>query len=373
MASLSALKKILAQRAASQQQNTKKSQTVRKFPRRRSPAAPSVSKQSDPIGTATVTCSSLNVRNGAGTQYERIGGLTNGKVVEVYEEKGGWLRIKYGSQDGWISKQYTDYKPNTVVTPEPKPDPQPDPQPDPPESFTSYQAKVTSSNGVNVRDVPGNGTNAAPGSTILGAIGYGTVVTVLDEQNGWLKINYGGQEGWICGTWTEKVGGGNVQDPQNPQNPQNPENPPINPGTGQKAAVDLAYSFLGQTTKNLLGTLPYLQDLSGISGTNNGYDLNCANFVSAILQNCGLLGSHSNTVDGVRSLCTSFGYHTTSKGSCKPGDVWCNAYHTELVYENNGGNVKLIGSNNGGDDIQEISIDGWSAGYYSDATYYSLQ
>ena len=68
-----------------------------------------IQKQSDPIGTGTVTCSALNVRNGAGTNYERIGGLTKGKSVQVYEKKSGWLRIKYGTGFGWVCGDYVKY------------------------------------------------------------------------------------------------------------------------------------------------------------------------------------------------------------------------------------------------------------------------
>ncbi len=75
-----------------------------------SSAAENKTKQANSIGTASVTCNALNVRDGAGTNYQRIGGLTKGKSVAVYEEKNGWLKINYGSEYGWIDKTYTNYK-----------------------------------------------------------------------------------------------------------------------------------------------------------------------------------------------------------------------------------------------------------------------
>ncbi|MBQ9818521.1 MAG: SH3 domain-containing protein [Proteobacteria bacterium] len=153
-----------------------------------------VQKQDDPIGTGKVTCSSLNVRSGAGTNFDRIGGLTNGKSFEVYEEKDGWLKIPYGTSYGWISKKYTDYK-----TPEP-------PKP----TFTPYQVSVTATDGLRVRNVPGNGGTPADGSTIYGTLSYGTVVTVLEEKNGWFRIEYNGKEGWICGLYVEKYNPGST-------------------------------------------------------------------------------------------------------------------------------------------------------------------
>lgn len=154
-------------------------------------------KQADPIGTGKVTCNALNVRSGAGTSFARIGGLTKGKEFSVYEEKDGWLKIQYGSDMGWISKQYTDYK-----TPE-KP-------------FENFQVMVTADVGLRLRDVPGNGSDPAPGSTQLDLLPYGTVVTVTAEQNGWYKVTYNGKEGWICAAYTEKYdpssSGGAVSD-----------------------------------------------------------------------------------------------------------------------------------------------------------------
>lgn len=149
---------------------------------------PAVEKQADPIGSGKVTCSALNVRQGAGTNTPRIGGLTKGKSFQVYEEKDGWLKIAYGSDYGWISKQYTDYK-----TPEP-------PKP----AFEPYDVQVTANDGLRVRDIPGNGGDPDPNSGILGLLNYGTVVKVTDEKNGWFKISYDGKDGWICGDFVRK-------------------------------------------------------------------------------------------------------------------------------------------------------------------------
>ena len=153
-------------------------------------------KQDEPIGTGTVTASSVNVRSGAGVNFPRIGGLTRGKTFQVYEENNGWLKINYASGFGWISKNLTDYK-----SPEPVVEPEPEPQPP---AFQQFQVKTTASSGLFVRNKPGNGETPASDSQKLGLLSYGTVVTVLGEQNGWYKISYEGQEGWICGIYTEK-------------------------------------------------------------------------------------------------------------------------------------------------------------------------
>ena len=314
-----------------------------KFPRRRSPARTatdsgeqqsSVSKQSDPLGSVKVTCSSLNVRAGAGTNYERLGGLTGGKSVEYYEEKDGWLRIKYGTQDGWICAKYTDYK-----APEPKPDPKPEPK------------QVVTTDVLRLRDKAGNGGDPAPDSKILDEMPAGTLLTVTDEQNGWYEVTYNGKTGWCCAEYTK-------------------EYTPIVGGDAQTKAINYAAQFLGQKTHDLCGTIPYLEDLSWYGPSNGGYDLNCANFACAILQNFNLIGSHTNLVDSMHGLCTNFGYHKLSDISqSKPGDVWLSSGHAELVYSNDGSTVKLIGSNNVEPDVQYVSINN----PYTSATLYSLQ
>lgn len=154
-----------------------------------------ITKQSDPIGTCTVTCSALNVRSGAGGNYPRIGGLTKGKTVTVYEASNGWLKIGYGSGEGWIEQKYTDYK-------------APEPQQPPAQSFQPFEGVITAQS-LNVREGP---------STDYASIGYlhnGDRVTVIGESNGWYKITYGGREAWISSKYVEKSNGSTTQ-PQQP-------------------------------------------------------------------------------------------------------------------------------------------------------------
>lgn len=385
---------------------------------------PSATRRNVPLGTATVTASALNVRSGAGMNYPRIGGLVKGQSVPYYEEKDGWLRIAYGTKIGWVSAQYTTYTPSTDPgTTEPTEPTEPGTT-EP--SFTAFDVRVTASDGLNVRTGPG------ASNTKIGALTAGTVVTVQGEQDGWYKIDYNGSTGWICAEYTEKVDGGSTGGGESETTKKVTTTTALNlrdkPGNGSSAAsgsqvlvtmpagtmlevqaeqdgwykvtyngitgwccadytapyveytgsgkpadaVALAQKYLGKTTKDLVGVLPYLTDLSPYAGTNNGYDLNCANFVSAILQNCSLLGTHVINCSSLRSACTSFGYRIVSKASAKPGDVWISSGHTEIVETNNGGKITMIGSNNGGDDVQEVSRDSWSA-QNVDADIYSLQ
>ncbi len=142
-------------------------------------------------------------------------------------------------------------------------------------------------------------------------------------------------------------------------------------GMLQKKAISLATAYLGRTTKDLVGELKYLKDLSRGKSTNNGYNLNCANFVSAVLKQVGLIGNHVVGCEKLRSACKSYGYKTIDKSKARPGDVWIGDGHTELVHSVCNDMVILIGSNNGGSKVQRISIDAQSA--QNSGEIYSIQ
>ena len=85
--------------------------------------------------------------------------------------------------------------------------------------------------------------------------------------------------------------------------------------------------------------------------------MNCANFVSACLQSTGNLEGHYNGVKGLEAALKEQGYSQVSASEAQPGDVWIrdDGGHTELV-QAAGNPPVLIGSNNNGDNIQEVSL-----------------
>jgi uncharacterized protein YgiM (DUF1202 family) len=57
-------------------------------------------------GTVSVS-GTLNVREGAGTNYKIIGSLSNGTKITILEDTGnGWYKIQYNSITGYVSSQY---------------------------------------------------------------------------------------------------------------------------------------------------------------------------------------------------------------------------------------------------------------------------
>lgn len=52
------------------------------------------------------TSTSVNLRSGPGTEYEKLGTLTRGAAAKLLETGDGWYKIEYNSQQAWVSADY---------------------------------------------------------------------------------------------------------------------------------------------------------------------------------------------------------------------------------------------------------------------------
>ena len=117
-----------------------------------------------------VNTSSLNFRSGPSTSYSVIGKLSSGDKVEVISTSNGWSKIKYNGQTGYVSSKYLS---SSV-----------------PESSTTATKYVNASS-LNVRSGPS--TN----NSVIGKLSSGDKVEVISTSNGWSKIKYNGQTGYV--------------------------------------------------------------------------------------------------------------------------------------------------------------------------------
>lgn len=53
-----------------------------------------------------VTTQDVNVRSGAGTNYELLGTIKDGTTIEVTDIKGTWGKVSFSGTDGYVSTQY---------------------------------------------------------------------------------------------------------------------------------------------------------------------------------------------------------------------------------------------------------------------------
>lgn len=79
-------------------------------------ASKTITSTSTPLATRPVrntsvpiryTTEAINVRSGAGTDFDRIGALPAGAAIEVIGEKAGWYQIKFADGTGWVFGEYT--------------------------------------------------------------------------------------------------------------------------------------------------------------------------------------------------------------------------------------------------------------------------
>ncbi len=138
------------------------------------------------IGKVTAS-SSLNVRNGAGTNYSIIGSLKTNDTVEILEMLNGWYKIKYNNSIGYVSSQYIS------ITATETPDNNTSNNSNNNSSTTTQTiiGKVTASSSLNVRS--GAGTNYS----IIGSLKTNDTVEILETLNGWYKIKFNNTTGYV--------------------------------------------------------------------------------------------------------------------------------------------------------------------------------
>ena len=130
---------------------------------------------------ATVTSTTLNVRSGPSTTYGIVEKTVKGAVHNVISEKDGWYMINVNGINGWVSGAYLSFG----------------------EGLKGDDKHIFSieilSNGLHVRAEP-NATSQS-----LTQLKDGNVYIVLEDRNGWRKINAGGKIGWVSSEHTKYV------------------------------------------------------------------------------------------------------------------------------------------------------------------------
>ncbi len=121
----------------------------------------------------------LNIRSGPGSGYAVIGGLGNGARIEVVNSSGGWYQLSSG---GWVAGNYTTGGGGGGGgTP------------------GSQFVTITAPSGANIRSGP------STGYAIIGGLGNGASIRVINSSNGWYQLSSGG---WVSASLTSGGGGG---------------------------------------------------------------------------------------------------------------------------------------------------------------------
>ena len=129
-----------------------------------------VAEQDGPVYAKATT--TVNVRASDSEKADRVDKITGGTKVEVLEQKvNGWSKVKVNGKEGYIKSEFLRLI--TVVSSE------------------AAIGTVTATSNVNVRE------SASETAERLGTLAGGTTVDLLAEENGWCKINYNGQIGYV--------------------------------------------------------------------------------------------------------------------------------------------------------------------------------
>lgn len=189
-----------------------------------------------------------------------------------------------------------------------------------------------------------NPTQVVTGSgSSLGKLKQYTIVNVVEKKSDKYRImhaDFEGKDAWIDAAKLMDAG---------------------DQYEGRKA-IDFAEIYLYDADKKLCTydykthepLLPYLATVYG------DYNNHCADFVTAVLQNVGMISKHENGANSLARYCAAGndGYRTlTNLSEAKAGDVWVNNGHAELVvgYYKEAKKLLLIGSNNASSGIYSIS------------------
>ena len=217
----------------------------------------------------TVTASSLNFRSGPSTSHSIIGSLQKGQQVEYISESGSWAKVKYNGVTGYVHGDYLTKSTSTGISTS--------------QGTTQY---VNSTSGLNVRS--GAGTTYSK----LGTLEYKEKVTVLSTSNGWAKINYNGQTGYVSSSYLQTtVPGGTTSENNNSSTTTTVKYVNATSGLNVRSGAGTSYSKIG--------SLDYKEKVTVLSTYNGWAKINYkgqAGYVSSsYLQSTVPSGSTSNS------------------------------------------------------------------------------
>lgn len=282
----------------------------------------------------------VNIRSIPSTDGEIVGKLYNNSVGTLISEEDGWYKMKSGNVDGYVKAEYfksgaearriADEVGNKIAT------------------VNTTTLKVRS--------------EASLEASVLGLVPMGDELTVLDEENNFVKVSIEEGDGWVSMDYvivqTEYVTAESIEeekarlekeqkakeearkaaqaaeeriraeqakkeqtqtsgsDKKESSSTQQASAPVVSSGSGLGAAVaNYACQFVGN---------PYVY---GGTSLTNGAD--CSGFVMSVYKNFGVSLPHSSAAD------RSVGYSVGSLAEAQPGDLICYSGHV-AIYIGNG-------------------------------------
>lgn len=133
------------------------------------------------IGIAEVDDGNLNVREGAGTDFNLVGKMPNHSACEILEIEGEWYKIQSGEVTGYVKGEYLITGDDAAVLAE------------------EYKQTIAKSNTMtlNVR------AEANTDCSIITTVAEGEALEVVEVLDGWIKVNIDSDEGYISADYAD--------------------------------------------------------------------------------------------------------------------------------------------------------------------------
>jgi N-acetylmuramoyl-L-alanine amidase len=128
--------------------------------------------------TVTIAEDTVNVRNGPGLSYRLVKQVKKGDRFTIIKEQGDWVQIQLSAaKTGWVANWVVTKTNGTTTT-----------------GSSSSTKKTAEANTAQLRVRTGPGTNFR----IIGYLNKGQAVSVIDDNENWIKISAGFGEGWVA-------------------------------------------------------------------------------------------------------------------------------------------------------------------------------
>lgn len=141
--------------------------------------------------TVQIKADDLLVRSGPGTEYELIGHVNQGEDYSLVEQTDEWLAIDFNGETGWVSQQYATVTDQTNDSSSVKTETPTN------QSEIDQQAELSNQSFDIPVDVVHLRSQATTQSDILTVLTEGEAVTIIEQEQDWLKISVGDTEGFI--------------------------------------------------------------------------------------------------------------------------------------------------------------------------------
>ncbi len=200
-------------------------------------SAPSPSPSA--TGTAYVIDGALNLRTGPSLGNSVITVMPDGAAVSLTgEAAGGFLSVVYNGTSGWAYGDYLSAGGSAGPAPN---------EPSTPAIGDTVVGTMSTTDYLNMRSGPGTGY------TIITTVPVGNSVEILgDPQNGFYPARYGGNKGWMHGTWLTGGSSAPAPDPQPTEPAPQPTEPAPQPTEpAPDTSSDLGPGVNARTTTRL--------------------------------------------------------------------------------------------------------------------------